>query len=211
MAAGNDAVEKIKNKFEGSAASPDRSDAGSARAMAHFAARWQDLMREYATAAERFQKADVLSGNLRDRAEIETDRQIVRDFLAANAKLLHAGEHREEMMEAELDAEHVSDTRRMATIAGFRDAQAESGMYDLGVKIRHCGQTVGENSLAILDLLDQNWGKWNRDEAAKRIRFQDTATLDTYNDLVGKVQAAFLEQRKVQEQITAKSKAVLAK
>ena len=210
MKAGDDVVGQIKNHFEKSAVT-DKTNPGTARAMANLSGRMQNLMREFAAAAERLQKANVLSGNMRDRAEIEADRQIVRDFLAANAKLLDAGEHREDIMRAELDAEHVTISSRESVIAGFRQSQAESGVYELGLQIRHCGQRVGENCLALLDLLDQNWGKWRRDDAANVLRFEDNDTREAYNKLVDNVQAAFQEQRKVQEQVTAKSKAVLAK
>ncbi len=73
------------------------------------------------------------------------------------------------------------------------------------MKIRECDQTLGENALGILDLLDQKWGKWERNQTTGKLRFQDQETLDKFNGFIHKIQASAAEQTQAQQELVAKS------
>lgn len=205
FAAVDSAIEKVKQGNKSTSSDP--GDAANARGMTNFETKMQLWLREYSSAAITLKKANILGGEIHDRVTIEQDRQIVRDFLAANARLLELALHTEDMMRAELDAEHVPVSKREASVAGFLSAQ--TGMRPVGIQMRRCGQTIGESILSVLDLFDQHWGQWQYDDKTGQIRFQDNETRDAYNALLEKIRATTVEQAKLQEQATAQAKAVL--
>ena len=65
----------------------------------------------------------VLKFDVQGREGIETDRQIVRDFLASNEKLLNTVVHSEDLLRAEMNTEKVFMTVREATISGYSRSQ----------------------------------------------------------------------------------------
>jgi hypothetical protein len=60
-------------------------------------------------------------------------------------------------------------------------------LLPLQLRIRDCDDTIGQNALAVLNLLDVNWGNWSRDAATGRIDFPSTITLATFKEYVGKI------------------------
>lgn len=193
--AGVEAMEGVKKLVQ--AVTPRTTeDAAALRALTKVAIRIQQWLREYGEANTRLGEANILNGGIRDRASIERDRQIVRDFLAANAALLKFAEHPEDVMRMEFEAEHVPADYRETVMAGFLRDQEK--LRPLTIEIRHCSQTTGEGFLAVVDFLDQNWGKWHRNEHGGKLIFQDTSARDTYNALVEKVQSASEQGARIQ-------------
>jgi len=177
-------------------------DADAARAMGNFLGRLQEQMRDYNAAAGRFSDANVFTFDLPDRTTIEPQRVIVRDFLASNAQLTELMTHSIEKVRAELEAAKVPAAIRESTLAGFNRSQA--ALRPLQLQIRRCDETLGNSALEALDLLDKNWGKWQRDPATTQLRFQDDTTLATYNALMIKVQETAAEQAQAQQEMAAK-------
>ena len=113
-------------------------------------------------------------------------------------------QHGEDQVRAALEAAQIPPVTIEATMAGYTKGQATQ--RPLEMQIRRCDQTLGESALAILDLLDQNWGKWKRNEVSGHLRFQDNATLATFNASIQKIQAAGAAQRNAQAELIAKIK-----
>ncbi|WP_131989621.1 hypothetical protein [Chthoniobacter flavus] len=204
LADGNASLGRIKDQLGQSATHLSGADAAATRAMANYLGKIQANLQNYSTEMDKLMQAKVLSFDISDRATIEQHRQIIRDFLAANAKLIDILQHGEDLLRAELEAEKVPPFNRDQTLQGYQKSQAE--LRPLQMRVRQCDQTLGESALAVLDLLDKNWGKWERNEASGRLRFQDDATLSSFNDLVKKIQAAAADQEKAQREMIAKVK-----
>jgi len=176
----------------------------AARAISHYLARIESQLREHETALRRLQQQKVLSWNIHDRAEIETDRQTIRDYLATNARLADTMQFGAEFIRAELNTANVPAAVRDSALALF--AKSQGPLLPLEMHVRHCDQMVGEGALAVLDLLDRNWGSWRRDEATGRLDFDNSITLATFQDYAEKTKAAVAEQEQAQQELTAYQK-----
>lgn len=200
------AIGRVREQLEKSAGELGTGDGGLARGMARFLGKMQAQMRDYEAAVARMSEADVFSFHPRDKAMIETHRQLVRGFLASNARFADTLARSGEMMRAELDAEKVPAKARDAALEGASRSQQVT--RPLQIQIRQCDQTLGDSALALLDLLEKEWGRWRYDEAAKGLRFDDNATLAAHNVLIEKLQAAGEEQATAQAAVAAQMRAV---
>jgi hypothetical protein len=201
---GNAAIGRLKDQLGKTATQLTGSDAGAARAMAAYLGKIQAQIKTYDGAVERLRGEKVLQFEITDRAQIETHRQIVRDFMEANAKLTNALEHGEDMVRAELDAQKVPQKTRDGTLAGYTRSQAQ--LRPLQLHIRHADEVLGQSALEVLDLLDRTWGRWERDASTGRLRFQDDPALKSFNELVEKIQTTAKDQEKTQEELITKSR-----
>lgn len=160
-------------------------DVVAARALANYLVRIRAQVREHDAAYARLQQKKALSWNIREREEIERDRQIVRDFLSTNDRLADSLQHGEGFIRAELETAKVSPAARDAVLERY--AKTQKPLLPLQMRIRDCDDVIGQNALAVLDLLDFNWGTWTRDDATGRIDFTNTITLATFRGYVGKI------------------------
>ena len=121
----------------------------AARALANYLARVRAQVRDHETAFQRLQQKKALSWHIRDLAEIERDRQIVRDFLATNARLTDTLQYGESFIRAELNTwaayletcdynpnfavlmEHMIRTKQLFTIRRPLDAANEARVDDI--------------------------------------------------------------------------------
>lgn len=172
--------------------------------MANFVGKLQQLTQAHAVVTARLNQAQIASGNFADRSTIESDRQIVRDYLASAAKMRDQIEHAADLMRAELDATHTPVSKREATVAGFMEQQALT--RPIRLRLMHDAESLGETIQAVLDLFEKNWGKWRRDDTGRLI-FQDAGTLAEYNNLIQQIRDATVDQHKAQEEMLSKLKA----
>jgi len=201
---GAEQVGRMKDQLGKSASQLSGTDADVMHASASFLGKLQAAMRDYEASRARLKQEKILTFHIRDRETIEAHRQIVRDFLASNARLLATFQNAENLYRAELETAQIPLSVRAGVMTRYSASQALQ--LPLVTQVRHCDRTLGETALATLDLLDQNWGKWNIDEANGRLRFQDNATLATYNTFMQKIQAAGVDQRKAQDELIARTK-----
>jgi hypothetical protein len=203
----SESIARIKDQLGKSAAQLGDADAKAARGMASWLEKLQGFTKDYETAAKQLREAKVLKFDIHDRAGIEDDRKIVREFLDRNAKFADALQNSESHVRAELEAAGTPPATRDATLAGY--TRSQDVIRPLQVKIRQCDQTLGENALGILDLLDQKWGKWERDEVTGKLRFQEQDTLEKFNGFIHKIQAAAAEQTQAQQELISKSRELM--
>jgi hypothetical protein len=200
------AVGRLKDQLGEFANKSGGTDADVSRAMSRFLGKMQAGLQDYTAANEKLQGANILEFKMSERAQIEDQRKIVREFLASNdrfAKMLAGGEA---AVRAELTAANIPAKVREATIGGYTRSQSQ--LLPLQVRIRACDKAFGEATLSLLDLLDKNWGKWKRDDATGMIRFEDDKTLSAFNADIEKIQTAGADQAKAQEELIAKSAAL---
>lgn len=205
-AAGGDAAfGRVKALLEKSAVELGSGDDGVARAMASYVGKMQVQVRDYEATVARMAEAEVFSFHPRDKGMIETHRQLIRDFLASNARITDATTRAGELVRAELDAAKIPAKARDAALLGLSRSQQTT--RPLQIQIRKCDQTLGDSALAILDLLEKEWGRWSYDEAAGGLLFDDEATLAAHGVLIEKIQAASEEQAKAQAAVAANMRA----
>jgi len=198
MGSTDDSVTRMKQQLEKSAEHLPRDNANATRALAAYLGKLQANARDYETALNKVLKADVLSFSFTDQATLDEHRQMVVEFAAANDKLADSIRHSEDMARAELVAAKVPDRVIESTMNGFNKAR---GQRQLQLQLRAHDKTIGEASLATFDLLKKNWGRWSRDQATGSLRFQDTETMNTFNELFDKIQKAATEQAEEQKEL----------
>lgn len=150
-------------------------------------------------------EANVLSFQFSERATLEAHRKLVVQFSAANDRLTNLVQRSEEMVRAELVAAKVPAKLLESTMNGFNQGRPQRALQ---LRIRQHDHTLGEAGLAVLDLLDRNWGRWERDEVSGQLRFHDDATLATFNTLITQIQTAAEEQTRAQQELAAKMRAM---
>lgn len=196
---GDAALGRIKDELEKTSHRLGSADAAAARAMAGFMGKMQQQVRDYQAAAERFTKAQVFTPTYRDRATLESQREIVREFLKQNEKLADTVRRSDELLRAEMDAAMVPAKTRDSAVAGFNKSQAV--IRPLQARIRSCDRELGDAALIVIDLFERHWGKWHREPVMGRMVFDDQTALVGYNALLERMQAAANEQEKAQEEL----------
>ena len=199
------ATGRLKDQFDKAGSQMGGLEASETRAMSNFLGKFQANIHDYAVAANRLKQAKILSWNLETRAMLDTDRQIVRDFLASNERLVDFEEHGADLLRAEYDAEKVPAHIRDPLVEVYAKRAAAS--YPLQMEVRLSDRTEGENALAAFDLLEANWGKWTHNATTGRLDFESPTVRDAFNDCADKIRRADADGRKAEEEIRARAKA----
>jgi len=173
-------------------------DAAAARGMMAWMKKLQVQMQALDAAAHNVGAAKVFAFDIRDRSTIDEDRKLVREMISANTKVTEMIVHGSELAAAELDAAGVPPRIREATLKGYAEKQGPA--RPLMLQIRKCDQTLAESALSVLDLLDQNWGKWKRNDSG-RLVFNDQSTASAFNDYIKTIQKTTAEETQLQQEL----------
>jgi len=173
----------------------------AARAIAHYLAKIEAQLRDHEAALRQLEQHKVFSWNIHERAEIETDRQMIHDYLATNARLAKTMQYGADLVRAELNTAGVPPAVRDSALALF--AKSQGPLIPLETRVRDCDQLLGESALAVLDLLDLNWGSWHRDDATGRLDFDNSIILATFKDYAEKTKAAAAAQAEAEQDLVA--------
>jgi hypothetical protein len=174
-------------------------DAEAAQALGNYLARLRAQIRDHDAAFLRLRQQGALAWRIRDHVEIDRDRKIIQAFLTTNTRLTDTLQHAEGLIRAELETAKVPPATREAALTLYAKTQAP--LLPLQMRIRQCDETIGKNGLAVLDLLDFNWGSWTRNEATQQLNFSNTITLAMFRDYVGKIEAAANERKAAQDEL----------
>jgi len=196
---GESAIGRVKAQIEKSSTQMNATDAATARAMAAFLGKMQVQARLYQSAVQRLTSDKIFTFNIPDQATLATHRQTLRDFVAMNAQLTDTIANSEALIRSELEAADVPAATIEATIRGYQESQGNT--RPLQMQIRQYDRIMGDSGLAILDLLEKNWGRWDRNPQTGQLTFRDDATLAAYNQLIQRVQAASQQQAIAQKQM----------
>jgi len=187
-------------RAEKAAAAPALSqDAEAAQALGNYLSRLRAQIRDHDAAFLRLRQQGALAWHIRDHVEIDRDRKIIQEFLATNARLTDTLQHAEGLIRAELETAKVPPATRDAALALYAKTQAP--LLPLQMRLRQCDETIWKNGLAVLDLLDFNWGSWTRNEATQQLNFDNTINLAMFRDYVGKIEAAANERKAAQDEL----------
>lgn len=131
--------------------------------------------------------------------------QQVKNFMAANEKLLEFVNNSDNLLIGELQKVHLPQNRIDEAMKGYRFAI--EGQNDLAIKIRLQDRRFGEALLGTLGLLADNWGKWKYSTEKKTVLFEDHTVWKKYIGYLDELEAAQKEETSVQRQLyTLKSK-----
>lgn len=196
---GEAALGRMKDQLEKSAGSMTGGDAKTMQAMATVMGKIQAQVKEYETVLARVTEAEIFSFKLREKGTFADQRQLIGEFLATNKQLTETLKNGGDMMRAELDHAGVPARIRDATVSGFQNSQLK--IRPLQMRIRGADQILGDSALAIFDLLEKNRSQWKPDKSSGAPVFKDDKTLEAYNELIEKIQAAAADQTNAQSEL----------
>jgi hypothetical protein len=174
-------------------------DVEAAKALGNYLTRLRAQIRDHDASFQRLRQEGALAWHIRDHVEIDRDRKVIEQFLATNARLTDTLQHGEGLIRAELETAKVPPATRDAALALYAKTQAP--LLPPQLRIRHCDEVIGKTGLAVLDLLDFNWGSWTRNEATQKLNFDSTITLALFQDYVGKIEDAANERKAAQDEL----------
>ncbi|HEX4644347.1 MAG TPA: hypothetical protein VH598_01935, partial [Verrucomicrobiae bacterium] len=168
---GDDQVKRLgamKQAMDVAAREGTGATAMFAKVMSAFAQKIEVPLKGYADAAKNLHGATVLNMEGVDKLEqLESRKQTVRDFLAANDQLLGFIQNSEKIFKQELDRINLPADQAQQALEGFRKGIAPKNA--VSVKIRGEDKRAGKDMLAVLDLLQSNWGKWKYNSGKKLV------------------------------------------
>jgi hypothetical protein len=178
------------------------SDAQLLKASQAFTARVALLQKNYQQSVQELTAAKVLNtSNLVDRDMIQARRVLVQNFLQSNDELKDFTSHNEEMFRQELTRFNTPPRLIESTLEGFR--QTAGARKNILLEIRGQDDTMGQDMLGVLDLLDTNWAQWSFNQSAGRVRFESQTALDRYNALLREIRQTAADQADSQKRLAA--------
>ncbi len=175
-------------------------DAVAARALSNYLTRLHAQVRDHEAAYVRLQQKKALSWNIREFPEIERDRQIIREFISTNERLSDTLQNGEGFIRAELATAKISPAAREVVLERY--AKTQKPLLPFQLKIREYDAAIGQNALAVLNLLEVSWRSWTRDDATGRIDFDNSVTLETFKSYVAKIVDAAEGRKQAEDDLT---------
>jgi len=158
----------------------------------------QRLTRLYDVELKSIESGRLLDAStLKTKEQIEQRRQVVQNFLKANSDIDRFVASSESSFRNELVRRKVSQTRMDREVAAFRESM--QSRRPLLRAIRASDKNIGDSMLAVLNLLESNWGTWKYDPISAEVLFSDTATLDEYKTHLEEIGAAGKQQVALQQ------------
>ncbi len=172
------------------------------KATQRYVERVQAYQQAYAKAQNELLASKVLTvANLNQRSQIQERKALVQKFLDANnlCKLF--------LLQGD------ATFRQELTELGVPAAQAEAAMREfsrnsavqlpLMINVRDADERLGRAMLGVLNLLDNQWGQWNYDPAARLVRFETQAALDQYSGLLAQIKQADMDGAAAQKRLAS--------
>jgi hypothetical protein len=190
-------LEKLRQTLQNASANSTGDEAVFAKSLTGFMDRMQFAARNYHESATKMREARVLYNfDSSNKEQFAPRRELVHQFLEANTALEKVITNAEDQIRADLAEAHVQPTKIDALLAGYH---ASSGFQTSAtMKIRQCDDQYGAALLDVFDTLETNWGHWDADPTADKIRFKDHATLEAYNKHIAEIKAVGQEQLRLQ-------------
>jgi len=175
-------------------------DGHVAAALSAYVDRMQTAVKNYQDASTKLREAHVMDNfDFTDKGQIASRREIVKQFIAANEALKLVITNSEDRIRADLVRGKVPTYKIDRFMDGFHSSAAPKN--GISIKIRQCDDRIGAAMLDVLDALESEWGHWKPDPATDRLRFEHSATLNTYNNDLALIRTAGEEQLKLQSKL----------
>jgi hypothetical protein len=195
-------LERVKLAMDSVSEGNSGTSALTAKAFSSHVAKMQVLLKDYAGAMNGIMTPSVLDmSGVTQRSQLQGRKELVKRFMTANDNLQDFLAQRQKIFGQDLDQAGVPTEERDKAVKGYAHGAAQQD--GLLMKIREQDRRMGKAFLAMLDLLDADWGKWTYNADRKKVNFADPRTLDKFMDSLDEVQSAAREQRKLQLQLAA--------
>ena len=190
-------IDRIQGDIKTAAQASSGDNALILQAMSRHVALMRSAMKGYYDAAAKLRTGHVLvASNLTDKAQIIPRRELVQDFMVANDNLLFTITNSETYVRAALESQKIPPQKIPALMAAFEVKFAPR--RDLDVQIRECDVHMGQSMLAILDVLETDWGNWHFDTKKNKIYFNDSSSRAAYQESLEVIKFAGSEQVSLQ-------------
>lgn len=160
-----------------------------AQGTASFVKRMKSGLAEYESASKKFDVDKTIDfSNVTVPMELGNRRQTVENFLAANGKLLDLYAnivvvYREEMQKTGMTPSAVE---QVLTGMKRRDQTANR----VQVAMRHNDKSLGEAAIGLINVLEEQWGKWRFVDDQDAVYVEDDAARKQYSDFIDQLNAA---------------------
>jgi hypothetical protein len=197
-------LEGVVNTLEAASQDSSGDTALLAKASAAYLQKLQPLMKEYGEAAKSLKEPPILNlSGVERREQLQARRALVQQFLAANDKLATFTSNPEKRFREEMEKGSVPAKTVEAALVGYR--KSASSRAEVAAKIREDDRRMGNALLGMLDVLDANWGRWSYNAQKQKTIFQDDAALDKYIAYREEMEAATIEQKRLQTQFVSQA------
>lgn len=170
------------------------------KAVSGFLEKMQNSSKEYEVVLQEFLSAEVLNcATLTNQTQFASRSNVTERFLAANARLTGVMENAENSFAEELHKTKASEKDIKAALAGYRNKSRLRNQYIL--QIRGCDKELGTATLAVLGLLEREWGKWKYDPMEELVNFERDEVAEDYNQHFKKLQQAASKQLVAQKKL----------
>ena len=192
-------LDRIQNTIQVAAREVGASESAPLRAASDYLAQLKRHSQAYEQSAAAVQSLNVNdAGSLASKEGIAPRRQVVNEFLEANTRMrefiAHAEEHVQECLRSNAVSTAIQESF-MATFGKSRDR------HRLLLLIRDSDQRIGDASLGLLSLYEQEWGQWKYDPETKRVLFVNEEAVTAFNRFHAALTTASQEQRTLQERL----------
>lgn len=190
-------IEAFKTALDSASQNATGDEALLVKATGAYLEKVQKMNQEYAAAVKSLREPPVLDMSaVNQQTQLQTKKETVKNFLAANEKLETFVVNSENLFRQELEKLNIPAKVVNATMEGFHSKMAARN--SLMVKIREDDKRFGAAMLGMLVVLDTNWGKWNYNPERKKVVFEEDTALDQYMSYRNEMDAAGREQTQLQ-------------
>jgi hypothetical protein len=155
-------LDKLRDSLKNIAQNSTGDEAVLAGSLSKFADRMQAAGKNYHAAVTKLRAARVLDGfDTSNKGQLAERRELVHQFLEANAASEQIITNAEDQMRADLVEAHVRPSKIDSLLANYH---AGTGVQNaMTMKVRQCDDRVGAALLDALNTLETNWGHWKYD------------------------------------------------
>jgi hypothetical protein len=200
IGSGSAYLDEIKRSAESAARNADGSLARIMNAAAAYTAKMNEATKTYERAAQKVKDARVLApGVIQSQADIEGQRQLIRQFADANLTLKTFIQNAADHFRVEMEKQGLPDSAIQSALKGYHKQADVIG--PMTVQIRETDERISRAMLGALDLLDDNWGKWRYQPPSSKVLFDETDTRNKYNAFASEIADASELQGQLQVQL----------
>ena len=130
-------INKLQGDLDQASRTLTGDDASISQAMAQYVSRMRARTESYSLEIDQLRAANILAfSNVTSRADLTTDRQLVKHFIQANRDFEMTTSNSETSIRADLQTLNVSPEKIESVMSGF-DSKFEP-RYELDMRIREC-------------------------------------------------------------------------
>ncbi|HEX5221365.1 MAG TPA: hypothetical protein VFZ59_17505 [Verrucomicrobiae bacterium] len=190
-------LDRLAREFKDAAGKMSGDEAIVMKANADYLGAAQKEFKSYQVALQAFTDAQVLDlATLTEKTQIASRREVVRRFLEANTGFETVLRDADKMIRTNLVKARLETSRIEKAMQAYNSSAGPQRSVTL--QIRECDRQMGESVLAVLELLETQWGQWRYHASLNEITFSEAGHNKAYENLLGAIEAEGQKQVKLQ-------------